>query len=99
MEETGLRIEAPDLLRTWSYRGRSGVEHDCYTFVALSSETDVRLSDEHTEYAWMTADDYTERHCSEQLAEAVPEYAQFFEEVRTDCVALKEHLASLRTAG
>jgi 8-oxo-dGTP pyrophosphatase MutT (NUDIX family) len=98
-EEAGLRIDAPELLRTWAYRGRSGVEHACHTFVARAPRADVRLSDEHAEYAWMTADDYVERHCSLELSAAVPEYAHFFAEVRLDCAALNEHLARLRTAG
>jgi 8-oxo-dGTP pyrophosphatase MutT (NUDIX family) len=95
-EETGLPIAAPELLRTWRYRGRSGVEHDCYTFVALAPEADIRLSDEHSEYAWMTPDEYVERHCSARLSNAVPEYAHFFDEVRADCAALNDHMASAR---
>jgi 8-oxo-dGTP pyrophosphatase MutT (NUDIX family) len=91
-EETGLRIEAPELLRTWSYRGRSGVEHSCYTFVARAPASDIRLSDEHAEYAWMTADEYVERHCGDELVEIAPDYAHFFAEVRRDCAAFNEWL-------
>jgi 8-oxo-dGTP pyrophosphatase MutT (NUDIX family) len=97
-EETSLRITEPELLRTWVYRGRSGVEHECHTFVAPAPEGEILLSDEHTEYVWMTPDEYTERHCSEQLAEAEPAYAHFFEEVRRDCAALKEHLSALHAS-
>jgi 8-oxo-dGTP pyrophosphatase MutT (NUDIX family) len=99
MEETGLRIEAPELLRTWTYRGRSGVEHECHTFVAAAPEAEVRLSDEHTDYAWMTADEYVERHCGAELSETDPEYAHFFDEVRRDCAALKDRLTPRRAVG
>lgn len=94
-EETGLRIAAPELLREWSYRGRSGVHHDCRTFVAEAPRNGrVRLSAEHTEYAWMAPRTYAERHCSAHLAVLAPEYAHFLKQMRQDCAALTEHLAA-----
>ena len=56
-EETGLRVDAPELLRTWSYRNTRGDEIQCYAFVADAPAGDVQLSEEHSAYAYMTIDE------------------------------------------
>ncbi len=81
-EETGLRSAPPELLRTWRYRGTSGEPISCYAYAA-ALPGDVRLSDEHTAYAWMTVESYVEGYCSAQLAAvAPPSAAQFLAGVR-----------------
>jgi 8-oxo-dGTP pyrophosphatase MutT (NUDIX family) len=91
-EETGLRIEPPKLLRTWSYRNNSGAEIEAHAFAVAAPPGDVRLSEEHTAHAWMTIDDYTERYCNDALVLAMPRRADFFLGMRENLALLSEWL-------
>ena len=93
-EETGLRIEIPELLRTWNFRNNSGADVEAYAFVAAAPPGDVRLSDEHSACAWMTIDDYVERYCNDALVLAIPRRADFFLGMRENCVLLGEWLGA-----
>jgi 8-oxo-dGTP pyrophosphatase MutT (NUDIX family) len=93
LEETGLTISAPEPLRTWSYRGASGTTHECHSFAALAPAGDVRLSDEHDAWQWLTAPAYVERYCGGDAALSGP-YARFLREVRRDCEALERWLTT-----
>jgi 8-oxo-dGTP pyrophosphatase MutT (NUDIX family) len=88
-EETGLRIEAPELLRTWSYRDRRGDRVQCFMHVAEAPAGDVVLSDEHTDYAWLTIDEYERAYCNAPAA--APEWVkEFLAEMRENCAAFRE---------
>lgn len=50
-EETGLTIESPELVAQKA-GGWDGVTYEFSYFRALSSGASIRLSEEHTEYAW-----------------------------------------------
>ena len=91
-EETGLRIEAPELLRAWSYRNTRGDEVTCYAFVAEAPSGEVHLSDEHAAYVWMTIDEYEQQYCNERFDEAVPHRADFFLGMRQNCSIAREWL-------
>jgi len=98
MEETGLRIEAPALLRTWEFAdlgGRNAVRTR-YLYAARSSSGDVRLSDEHTDYAWLTPDAYVRRNCSEAIEAALPAFGAFIADIRHNCGLLAAWLAKQR---
>jgi len=97
-EETGLHIEAPELLRTWSYRDGRGDVVGCHMYVAEAPTGDVRLSAEHTDYAWFDVDEYGDRYCGERLAEAVPQAANFLLGMRQNLDLLRAWTAR-RTAG
>ena len=74
MEETGLAITEPELLR-------------CFAYAARAPDGDVRLSEEHRSYEWMTADSYAARYCSDSIAASAPEWARIFlTEMRLNCV-------------
>lgn len=96
-EETGLRIETPELLRTWSYRHVRGDEVACHAYVAEAMPGDVVVSEEHSDFAWMGVAEYVERYCSEHAGEMAPHYADFFAGVRRNCELLREWLLG-RTA-
>jgi len=97
-EETGLRIEAPDLLRTWSYRNARGDHVRCYAFVAEAPEGGIHLSAEHTAYAWMSIDDYELQYCNEGFDEAIPHRADFFAGMRENCYIARKWLFTRRVA-
>jgi 8-oxo-dGTP pyrophosphatase MutT (NUDIX family) len=93
-EETGLRIESPDLLREWAYRGVSGTPARSYMYVAESGHGDVRLSPEHTDFAWMHVDDYAHRWCGEHLDALAPTRADFLAGMRENLALLRDWLRS-----
>jgi 8-oxo-dGTP diphosphatase len=92
LEETGLRIEAPELLRTWSYRNSRGEEIESYAYVAAAPAGAVRLSEEHSAYEWMTIDDYLDRNCNDKIVAAMPQRADFLLGLRENCTILREWL-------
>jgi 8-oxo-dGTP pyrophosphatase MutT (NUDIX family) len=89
-EETGLRIEPPSLLREWSYNGRSGRAARAWMFVARSHAGDVRLSPEHSAFAWMDVDDYADRHCGPHLDARTPALAGFLAGMRINLTLLRD---------
>ena len=84
-EETGLRIAAPDLLRTWSHRNGRGVEVLGHAYAAHAPPGEVTLSHEHVEYAWMSVEEYEDRYCGEAIDVAAPRYAEFLAGMRENC--------------
>ena len=87
MEETGLAITEPELLRCWTYRNRNREEVRCFAYAARAPDGDVRLSEEHRAYEWMTAESYAARYCSVAVEALVPEWARIFlTEMRLNCV-------------
>jgi 8-oxo-dGTP diphosphatase len=94
LEETGLRIEAPSLLREWSYYGRSGRAARSYMFVARSPSGDVRISPEHAEFGWLHADDYEKRYCGTHLDAIAPDRADFLAGMRENLALLRDWLRS-----
>lgn len=91
-EETGLRIEAPELLRIWSYRNARGEEVESYAYVAAAPPGEIHLSEEHCAYAWMAIDDYVVGYCNDALIEAVPQRADFLRGLRENCALFREWL-------
>jgi acetyl-CoA carboxylase carboxyl transferase subunit beta len=92
LEETGLRVETPVLLRTWSYADRRGDVVRCYSYAAMAPNGEVVLSEEHTEHAWMTAGEYAERYCGEPVA--APDWARaFFAGMRENCALFSAWLS------
>ncbi|HEY8172883.1 MAG TPA: NUDIX domain-containing protein [Dehalococcoidia bacterium] len=89
-EETGLQIADPELLRTWSYRNADGDAVQCFAYVAEAPDGDVRLSDEHSTYAWMGVPEYADRYCNERFDEAAPQYASFLAGMRENCALFSE---------
>ena len=94
LEETGVRIESPVLLRPWSYENRRGDVVGCCTYVAAATEGDVILSDEHARFDWLTVEEYAERYCPEDVhPTTAPWVRAFLAEMREDCRLLREWLA------
>ena len=93
LEEAGLSIDAPELLRAWSYRNSRDCEVPCYAYAASALSGDVRLSDEHSAYEWMTIDAYVERSCAELITAASPPFARLFlAGIRENCFLFREWL-------
>lgn len=89
LEETGLRIERAELMREWKYRNDGGEEHECFACVAEAPHGEVRLSDEHSAYAWMSISEYAERYCGPRVIEAAPAYVEFLTGMRDNCQLLQ----------
>jgi 8-oxo-dGTP pyrophosphatase MutT (NUDIX family) len=98
LEETGLRVEAPQLLRIWSYRNSRGEKIESYAYVAAAPTGDVRISDEHSAYVWMMIDDYVERYCNDGLVQAMPQRADFLLGLRENCALLRAWLLARNDA-
>lgn len=88
-EETALCILEPELLRTWAYQNTRGELVTSHVWAVEAPPGPVLLSDEHTDYAWMTVDEYAERYCSEELSARVPEYAAFLAGMRDNCALFR----------
>ncbi|MBN9739822.1 NUDIX domain-containing protein [Amycolatopsis sp. A1MSW2902] len=65
VEETGLEFGEIEYLREWSHAWDDGRVFHVKTFVGWEPAGDVRLSDEHSAFAWVTPE--------EMLAEQYPE--------------------------
>lgn len=86
LEETGLGTSKPELLRSWHYMDRRGERIDCFAFAAKAQPGDVILSSEHSDYAWLSIDEYAETYCSEPAGWRLPGWATaFLAEMRTNC--------------
>lgn len=92
-EETGLEIDDARVFRVWTYATPEGHETIHATFVGSAPMGDVTLSPEHTAFGWTTPDEYIARWCSKELDAAVPTYAGWIRQVRTNCELLREELA------
>jgi 8-oxo-dGTP diphosphatase len=97
LEETGLRIEAPELLRTWRSRNSRGEEITSYAYFSAAPAGDVRLSEEHSAYEWMTLADHLDRYCNDKIVAAMPQRADFFAGMRQNCALLRDWLRTRTT--
>jgi 8-oxo-dGTP pyrophosphatase MutT (NUDIX family) len=94
VEETGLHIEGPELLRAWEFADLGGrkIVRSRYLYVARAGAGAVRLSDEHTDYAWLTPGEYVRRNCSAAIEAALPPFASFIADMRHNCGLLETWL-------
>lgn len=89
LEETGLRIAPPLLLREWQYENRQGNVVQALAYVARASSGDVLLSDEHSDFAWLTVQEYLDRYCREP-SESTPVWTRaFLAGMRENCRLLE----------
>jgi len=91
-EETGLVIQDASILRVWTYLTPEGHDTVHATFVGSAPVGEVMLSSEHTAFGWTTPADYIAQWCSAALEEAVPAYAGWIRQVRTNCHVLMQEL-------
>lgn len=69
-EETGLRVTNPRLLHAWAYLKSPTVHAVKLSYVAERWRGQLRLSSEHVEARWVTAEEYR-RYLAEEAAEEV----------------------------
>lgn len=92
LEETGLDIGEPTLLRVWGYEHpRDGHVYHA-TYWADAPDGDVRISIEHTDYRWMPIDDYIEAYCHARFEATAPQYASFLRQLRHNCELMQSVL-------
>ena len=84
-EETGLEVQDARVLRVWTYATPEGHDTVHATFVGSAPVGEVVLSSEHTAFGWTTPADYVAQWCNEDLEVAVPAYAGWIRQVRTNC--------------
>ncbi len=70
MEETGLKIDIVEPVRCWSAE-RLGEKHVGITFLSKFLEGEIVLSNEHTEYKWMSPDESQEMEIEEWMKKEV----------------------------
>ena len=88
-EETGLHLENTDLLRAWSYVNGRGERIACFAYAARTTQTDVRLSEEHSDHAWLSVATYAERYCTSTAA-LQPWARDFVAQMRVNCEQMIE---------
>jgi len=57
-EETGLQLDSAELLRTWSWKAQYDRNAYHAIYIAHAPPGDVVLSGEHSEFRWITPEDY-----------------------------------------
>ena len=92
-EETGLDVLHARILRVWTYATPEGHDTVHATFLGTAGHGDVVLSSEHTAFGWTTATDYIAQWCNEELEAAVPTYAGWIRQVRTNCELVATELS------
>lgn len=91
LEETGISLETPVLLRDWWYENRRGQQVHCWAYIARALDAGVVLSPEHTEYRWISLDVYEREHC--QTPTSAPEWiVRFLDEMRLNCQLARAYL-------
>ena len=92
LEESGLHIGQPELLRVWNYPAQNGIDATHASFAAICPEGDIVLSYEHSAFRWMEPMDYAQRYCGEQAVAAAPQWAVWLQQVRRNCAIATEWL-------
>ena len=93
LEETGLRIEQPEILRRWRWRlAADSYVRDITTLTVKAPAGEIRLSDEHTDSDWISPAEYVERFCSPRSAELAPDYVGMFAEFRKNCMLVARRM-------
>jgi len=85
LEECGLRVEEPELLRVWNYPAQNGLDAFHALYAAESAEGEVVLSEEHSAFRWTAPQEYADRYCGREAEEAAPQWARWLEQVRANC--------------
>ena len=93
LEETGLRVDQPDILRRWLWQlpGDSYVRVTT-TLTAKALPGEVKLSVEHTDSDWISPAQYTERFCHPRLVKIAPDYAGMLAEGRINCMLVARRM-------
>jgi 8-oxo-dGTP pyrophosphatase MutT (NUDIX family) len=85
LEESGLRVVEPRLMRVWSYRAQNGVDAFHAAYFAHAPEGDVVLSIEHSAHRWIEPAAYAARYVSAEAEAALPQWASWMRGVRENC--------------
>jgi 8-oxo-dGTP diphosphatase len=95
LEETGLRIEAPELLNAWSWEAQFGRNAYHALYIAQAPEGEVVISDEHSDWQWMTLDAYAGEYLVELERAAAAQgspFATWFPQVQANIRLAKQWL-------
>lgn len=90
LEETGLTVHEPRLLRVWSYGAENGLDAYHAAYIAEAPAGDVTISDEHSAYRWMAPEEYVARYCGAQAEASAPQWSRWFAQVRINCALVGE---------
>ena len=95
-EETGLRIEEPEILRTWCYQLTD--ERYAYhaTYMGLSDDGPVTISHEHSGYRWMKPLAYRDEYLPSAIDLNDPMQVSFYPQLQKNLDLLLRRLASQR---
>lgn len=76
MEETGLAIVVKEPFNVFTFRKDTGEFKVGITFLCDINEGEVRLSDEHSEYAWIYPEEFTQLSSVESLYKEISDYSK-----------------------
>ena len=93
LEETGLRIEQPEIVRRWHWQlAADSYVREVTTLTAKAPAGNIILSGEHTDSDWISLAEYVERFCSPRSAKLAPDYAGLFAEFRKNCLLIERRM-------
>ena len=93
LEETGLRIEQPEIVRRWHWQlAADSYVREVTTLTAKAPAGNIILSGEHTDSDWISLAEYVERFCSPRSARLAPDYAGLFAEFRKNCLLIERRM-------
>jgi 8-oxo-dGTP diphosphatase len=98
LEETGLRIEAPELLRVWSWSAQNGRDAYHAAYVSPAPDGEVQISHEHSAFRWMEPAAFSQRYLKPEFEESVPQFATWFPQVRRNVELVEAWIERQRLA-
>jgi 8-oxo-dGTP pyrophosphatase MutT (NUDIX family) len=93
-EETGLIVGPAELLRVWSWSAQNGRDAYHAAYIAHAPAGEVALSHEHSDFRWMTPDEYAARNLKPEFEALYPEFATWFREVRRNVELVRGWIAA-----
>ena len=91
-EETGLRIQKPEILRAWCYQLTEEKYAYHMTYLGLSDDGPVTISNEHSGYRWMNPRAYRDEYLPSAVDMSDPVQASFYPQLQKNVGLLMERL-------
>lgn len=94
VEETGMTLFEPQLLRSWVWESDAPIL--VHHFVGFAEGPSVRISEEHYDFDWLTPEEYIARHVPIAAEIRRPRFAQWIREMRTSAEMVAEWMGERR---
>ena len=92
-EETGLRLERTEHLRTWSWRAQNNRDAYQAAYIGAAPDGEIVLSSEHDDYAWLAPSEYLAQHLGPPVRAGAPDWATFIDGVELNMALAERWIA------